>query len=216
MTEKKYLNEDKEPVMVSKSVVKSKVKPVRPFIQRLAFTFLFVAGVLAMLNYALESYVKWRSEFGLQKPLVFNYEFYLRDVIYKVEKPKYVYALAEMEEKKEEVKPGDPIEQKIIELWGERYFLIARSVFKCESGLRADAVNWESKDIGIAQINFPIWEKKIKEKFNYTLVDLFDPNKNLEVAYWIWDRANGKEGDKLGSFEPWVIFQKGSFTGCME
>lgn len=112
--------------------------------------------------------------------------------------------------------PMTPIEEKIVKKWGDKYGYIALAVFRCESGLRNEAVNWSTKDVGIAQINFPIWEKPIKEKFGYTLVDLFNEDKNIEVAYWIWDRADGKEGDNKGSFEPWVVFTTGAFAGCIK
>jgi hypothetical protein len=106
-----------------------------------------------------------------------------------------------------------PIERKIVDKWGERYGYIALAVFRCESGLRPEAVNWSSKDVGIAQINWPIWEKPIKEKFGYTLVDMFDVDKNLEVAYWISDRdLDGKDIN----LEPWVVFNNGTFRGCIK
>jgi len=107
-------------------------------------------------------------------------------------------------------------EQKIIDLWGYKNGVVAIAVFKCESGLNPEAVNWDSNDVGIAQINFPIWKDKIKEKFGYTLLDLFSIDKNLEVAYWIWDRADGEEGNKEGSFTPWTVFNNASFVGCIE
>jgi len=116
----------------------------------------------------------------------------------------------------EGIQVDTPIEQKILDLWGERYFLLATSIFRCESGLRPDAVNWSSKDVGVTQINWPTWEKPILEKFGYTLVDMLDTDKNLEVAYWIWDRADGEEGNEQGSFEPWVAYTNGSFRGCIE
>jgi PII-like signaling protein len=107
-------------------------------------------------------------------------------------------------------------EQKIIDLWGYKDGVVAIAIFKCESGLNPEAVNWDSNDVGIAQINFPIWKDKIKEKFGYTLLDLFNVDKNLEVAHWIWDRADGKEGDGDGSFTPWTVFNNASFVGCIE
>lgn len=121
--------------------------------------------------------------------------------------------LAEKLEKDEEF---TPIEQKIIDMWGYKDGVIALAVFKCESGLRADAVNWATNDVGIAQINFPIWKDEIKEEFGYTLVDLFDIDKNLKVAYYIWDRADGEVGNDKGSFEPWVVFNNGTFVSCID
>ena len=106
-----------------------------------------------------------------------------------------------------------PIESKIVEKWGERYGYIALAIMRCESGLRADAVNWQTGDVGVAQINWKTWEKAIREKFSYTLVDMFDVDKNLEVAYWISDRdLDGKDVD----FTPWVVFNTGAFKGCIK
>jgi len=108
-------------------------------------------------------------------------------------------------------------EQKIIKVWGDyKDAMLAIAIFKCESGLNPEAVNWDSNDVGIAQINFPIWKDKIKEKFGYTLLDLFNVDRNLEVAYWIWDRADGEEGNKEGSFTPWTVFNNASFIECIE
>jgi hypothetical protein len=170
-----------------------------------------IAGILAMLNYSLVAYNNWSYEYGLQKPWVFNLEFYLRSFVYDRPEPTIVSPIVEVIEQSD-IDINNPVDQKIYDLWGDRYFLLARSVFKCESGLKEDAVNWGSKDIGIAQINWPTWETRVKEEFGYTLKDMFDVDKNLEVAYWIWDR----DGDGHGSFEPWVVFQNGNFVGCVD
>lgn len=175
-----------------------------------------IAGTLSIANYGLEKYVDWRNNYDVV------YKFPIQVITHKIievvkrPEPQLLNPVVVETIEQSDIKVESPIDQKIYDLWGDRYFLLARSVFKCESGLRVDAVNWGSKDIGVAQINWPIWEKTLKEKFNYTLVDLFDPMKNLEVAYYIWDRADGTEGDNKGSFEPWVIFQNGAFVGCVE
>jgi len=49
-------------------------------------------------------------------------------------------------------------------------------------------------DIGLMQIN-TIHLPKIKEKFGYTAEDLLDPDKNLEVAAWIW---------RIQGWNPWM------------
>jgi hypothetical protein len=41
---------------------------------------------------------------------------------------------------------------------------------------------------------------------------MFDEDKNLEVAYWIFDR----DGNGEGSFNPWVVYQTGSFINCIK
>lgn len=175
-----------------------------------------IAGLLAIGAYSLEKYADYRAKYE------WIWKFPVQVITHRILtiqeiKPAELVSPVVIEQIEDsDITVENPIDQKIYDLWGDRYFLLARSVFKCESGLRPDAVNWSSRDIGVAQINFPIWEKTLKEKFNYTLVDLFDPMKNLEVAYYIWDRADGTADDGKGSFEPWVIFQNGAFIGCVE
>ena len=107
-------------------------------------------------------------------------------------------------------------EQKIIKVWGDyKTSMMAIAIFKCESGHLADAVS-KTGDLGVAQIHWPLWKDKVKEKFGYTAIDMFNVDKNLEVAYWIWDRADGVEGNGEGSWEPWSSFNNGSWLNCLE
>lgn len=99
----------------------------------------------------------------------------------------------------------------ICDLWGATDCKVAIAVFSSESGLNPLAVNWDTKDFGTAQINLPVWEKVVEEKFGYTRADLLTAEKNLEVAYWIWDRADGVEGDGRGSFGAWVAYTDGNW-----
>ena len=150
--------------------------------------------------------VDWGAQHQLiiQRPFVFE----TRPVVMVIDRQPIEVLSPFVQEVVEQRKDLTPIEQKIVERWGERYGYIALAIFRCESGLRADAVNWGSRDVGIAQINWPTWEKKVYDQFGYTLKDMFDEDKNLEVAYWIWERS--------GSFEPWVAFTTGSFRGCIK
>lgn len=102
-----------------------------------------------------------------------------------------------------------PVEKKILDKFGVLNYQVAHAVAKCESGLRVDAVNWETHDLGLFQINWPVWEKPVKEKFGYSLVDMFDVDKNIEVAHWIWDRDNSGHG----SWNPWVASRSDCFAG---
>jgi len=95
-------------------------------------------------------------------------------------------------------------EQIILEIFGEREFAVARALAKCESGMNPLAINWQSKDFGLMQVNLPVWEKLIEQEFGYNRADLLDARKNVEVAYWIWDRADGEEGNGKGNYSPWV------------
>jgi len=100
------------------------------------------------------------------------------------------------------------IDQKIFDKFGENNYPEMRAVAYCESGLNPNAVNWTTKDIGIFQINWPTWEDSVLEKFGYTLGDMFDVDKNIEVSYWIFDR----DGDGVGSIDPWVASRTDCFV----
>lgn len=110
---------------------------------------------------------------------------------------------------KESAKPE--VAKIICDLWSPTDCKIAIAVFSAESGLNPLAINWDSKDFGVTQINLPTWEKVVEEKFGFTRADLLDAEKNLTVAYWIWDRSDGREGDNRGSFEPWVAWKTGAW-----
>lgn len=92
--------------------------------------------------------------------------------------------------------------------FGESWKL-AVATFKAESGLRCGIVqDWmnydKSADYGIAQINSThLWMVDNEPK------RLLDCKTNIDVAYRVWDRADGKEGNKQGSFTPWVAYNDG-------
>ena len=48
-----------------------------------------------------------------------------------------------------------------------------------------------SKDYGLMQIN-DIHAPEIKAKFGYTMDDMLDPEKNIRVAQWLWNRFGWK------------------------
>jgi len=113
-----------------------------------------------------------------------------------------------------------PIEEKIIEKWGIKDGVIAIAIFKCESGFNSDAVSLTG-DLGVAQINWHWNGKIINERFGYTPADMFDEDKNLEAAYLVWDRVDGKEGDGKGSWGDgistgWSTFNSGLYLSCLE
>lgn len=73
----------------------------------------------------------------------------------------------------------------------------AQNVVMGESSFNPWAVNANkngSKDYGLFQIN-DIHAKQIKDLFGYSMNDLFDPLKNIEVASWLW---------KQQGWTPWV------------
>jgi len=174
----------------------------------IAFMVLVLVGTTA--KYAADWETK--NRFIFQKPVELKVQ-----KPYRIEKIKPKEILSPLA--KEAERPIDelkPIERKIVEKWGLQYGYIALAVFRCESGLREDAINWDTKDVGIAQINLPTWKSIVEKEFGYTTKDLLDADKNLEVAYWIWDRSDGNIGDGKGKFDDWVAFSNGSFAGCVK
>lgn len=187
------LNRDSSGKFVSKNRVIIKV----------TLLAVFVATSIYMLTELLLAINDWsyKNEIITQTPIIFQKPVYL-----KHREPEQVLSpvVGEIMDSVAPMSNLTDIDRLLMGTWGIEEYKVARAIAKCESGLRSDAVNWDSKDVGLMQINWPIWEKPIKEKFGYTLKDMFDPIKNVEVAYWIWDRGNGTEGDKIGSWNAWV------------
>ena len=106
-------------------------------------------------------------------------------------------------------------EQKIIDKWGYRDGIMAIAIFDCgESGLDQYAVS-HTGDLGIAQINWTTWKKTAVERFKFNAADMFDVDKNLELAYVVWDRGDGKEGNKEGTWDAWVGYLNGGYLRCL-
>lgn len=68
----------------------------------------------------------------------------------------------------------------------------ALRVFKCESGLRPDAVG-STDDYGVAQIHLPAHSKKIPA--DDKIAWLFNPENNIKLAYQLFLSSG---------FNPWV------------
>lgn len=181
----------------------------------LGYKIAYILILLALVTFGVATVAKKVTDWGAEHQIVSQriVDLQVRFPV-RIEKREPIEIISPLaQEVIENKEPMTPVEEKIIDMWGERYGYIALAVFRCESGLNPEAVNWATRDIGIAQINFPTWEKAIKEQFGYTLVDLFDVDKNLEVAKWISDRdGDGKDID----FSAWVVFNNGSFAGCIK
>ena len=65
-------------------------------------------------------------------------------------------------------------------------------IFKCESGLRPDAVS-HTNDYGVAQINLPSHSKKIPA--GDKVAWLFNPENNIKLAWQLF---------KVSGWNPWV------------
>ena len=164
----------------------------------------FITGLLVDFN-------NWSSTHKVQSPLLVSTNngnqlltITKQDVI--VEQPIVIISpVVEQVVENTDMQNLKGIEQIVFDKFGATNFQLAMAVVNCESGGDIHAINWGSKDIGLFQINLPVWGQVIHEQFGYTIVDLLDPVKNTEVAYYIFDR----DGDGKGSWNPWVGFWNG-------
>jgi len=106
-------------------------------------------------------------------------------------------------------------EQMIIDRWGYRDGVMAIAIFTCESGLDPFAVS-HTGDLGIAQINWRTWKGYAEQKFGWNASDMFDVEKNLDMAYIIWDRGDGQEGNQAGNWEAWTVYTSNKYLSCLE
>ena len=162
----------------------------------MSFVLGVTVGVLALIEWGAEHrvIVKFPLKITTQR------------VITIVERePKTVLSPVAQEVVEEVPEDLSELELLVRSMWGVEEFKVARAVAVCESKMDPLAVNWKTQDIGLFQINYPTWKDMIAEEFNYTIADLFDPYKNAAVAYYIWDRADGKPADGRGNWTPWMV-----------
>jgi hypothetical protein len=89
---------------------------------------------------------------------------------------------------------------------------MALSVAKAESNMNCNAVgtnNNGTADLSIFQVN-TLWLK------HYDLSEITDCMRNVEIAYDIWDRADGEIGNKKGSWSPWTVAKNGAYLKFFE
>lgn len=162
------------------------------------YLMFLVVGV-AMAAYIVAD---WSAEHQLvrQKVLEVNVQmpFRVEDIPDEIISPLAVEAKEEVTE--EDLSDLTAIEQKILDAFGVRNFNVMRAIAVCESRMNPEGVNWQTGDVGLYQINWSTWRDPIAEEFGYTIADMFDVDKNIEVAKWIWDR----DGDGEGDISPWV------------
>lgn len=108
-----------------------------------------------------------------------------------------------------------PIEQKIIDKWGYKDGFMAMAIFECESGLEQYAVSGTG-DLGIAQIHWRTWKDYAEDKFGWNAGDMFDVDNNLQMAYIVWDRGDGVEGNGEGTWDAWTVYNTGAYLSCLQ
>ena len=104
------------------------------------------------------------------------------------------------------------LEKKIVDTFGIENGQVALAVAQAESGLSCEAVNANgngSVDLSVFQVN-SLWLE------HYSLEEISDCDRNIEIAYEIWDRADGQESDGKGSFRPWSAFSSTSFVKFLD
>jgi len=99
-------------------------------------------------------------------------------------------------------------EQLIYKYFGVEHYRMAIAVSRCE-GLNhpADGFNTNSNgsiDVGYMRINSVHFKTP-----GCSLLEVATPEGNISCGYKIWDRADGVEGNKQGSFSPWVGYTNG-------
>ena len=102
-----------------------------------------------------------------------------------------------------------PIKEYACKKWGDFHCLTMIAVFQAESGWDNDKWNHNTNDTldwGIGMINSVNW--KIP---GCSIQEITDPYKNIDCSYKIWDRADGKEGNGNGSFNPWVAWKNNNY-----
>jgi len=98
-----------------------------------------------------------------------------------------------------------PLEKYICDKFGTYDCKSALAIAKAESGLKEDNYHYNSNgtiDIGIFQVNEVHWVKD-----GCSPAELFIAKSNVDCAYQIW---------KQQGWEPWVVYQKGSYIKHLE
>jgi len=195
-----------------------KIKQIKPDkklrIDRKAKVIIFIIAlilIIALANKGLQEVNVWFATHYLQFNKVVNIE---------LKKP------IEIRERKVETQeivriietipaPEDletDIEKKIYELWGIENYRFAISVAMAESNMNCNALHINdngSADFSIFQVN-SLWIK------NYSLAELADCDRNIEIAQEIWDNGNGILGDNKGSWSPWTVTKTGAYLKFLQ
>lgn len=188
-------------------------KLARKTAKRLTLASFLLGIILAGVVYAVIAVSRFYDENTIVVKSPVELEVRKNRVVTITPRVKEVVVSSEQEKVDEAIRESTKPEvaEIICNLWSAVDCKVAIATYTAESGLDPLAVNWNSRDFGVAQINLPTWEEKIAEKFGFTRADLLTAEKNLKVAYWIWDRADGVEGNERGSFDPWIAYINGDW-----
>ena len=99
-----------------------------------------------------------------------------------------------------------PFVQMIQKYFPEQEVNNAQNIAMTESSFNPQAINVNTngtRDIGLFQIN-EIHAPEILKQFGYTMDDLLDPEKNMQVASWLFQKKG---------WQPWVAAKKLGLAG---
>ena len=172
--------------------------------------FLFITALLLVIyaGYQLLRIVNGWFEihtFEFHPPVVVTFNPPIEIVERKIEGEKII-SLIEAIPNPEDLET-DP-EKLIYKYFGIENYKMAIAVSRCE-GLNhpADGFNVNNNnsiDVGYMRINSVHFKTE-----GCSLLEVATPEGNIACGYKVWDRADGKEGNKKGSFSPWVGFTNG-------
>lgn len=173
-----------------------------------------VAGVLAMVNLGLNAYVNWnlKHERVWQTPI--NVSFQPLTFVRDREPQTIISPLAQVKAVIEDTQYSQlsAVQKKLCDKFGLYECKTAMIVQSCENGTqdpeRTNTNTDGSIDVGIMQINQQNWNKNGCGGLH----DLTEVDRNIECAYVIWDRADGKQGDGKGSWTPWSSLKTTCFA----
>jgi len=172
--------------------------------------FLFITALLLVIyaGYQLLRIINGWFEthaFQFNPPVVVTFNPPIEIVERKIEGEKII-SLIEAIPNPEDLET-DP-EKLIYKYFGIENYKMAIAVSRCE-GLNhpADGFNVNNNnsiDVGYMRINSVHFKTE-----GCSLLEVATPEGNIACGYKVWDRADGKEGNKKGSFSPWVGFTNG-------
>ena len=174
-------------------------------------TIFLILLLVGFLYFALKQVNNFFNNYSITFNQIVNVQFKEPMTFNKrVEKVKIISPI--LHAKPEEV--DTPIKEYACKKFGDFHCLTMIAIFQAESGWNNEAWNYNTNDTldyGIAQINSVNWKLD-----GCSLKEIVDPYKNIDCAYKMWDRADGQEGDKKGSFKPWVAYLNDSHLGFLQ
>jgi len=181
------------------------------------YLYILILIVLLVLGWVgLMKLFDFTNSHEFHKNKVISMEFKLPITITKKEEPKVVEKIIQPATPEE---VDTPIKKYACDKWAKEtktdaYCLTMVAVFQAESGWNNDKYHYNTNntlDWGIGQINEVHWKTP-----GCGMIDIVIPDKNIDCAYKIWDRADGKEGNGRGSFQPWVAYNTESYLAQID